>query len=346
MKQLQIKDHYSRKEIEHLLWAIRGKHYSDHQMQVIYRQYREKTGQPTFPKEAVTQMLLRTIALQLYPQQAVEKIAARLNSGEIGDYIKFTSQLLTSIEKLRSIRLPETVTKDLKFLSDAMVGCGLKRLSDYSLKKKIGEYLRETNDGVRQVYDCNCLSGAVINGVLEREYYKVHKLTWGLTSLSKSLVERATTLKTVIELLQQSECQLKVVPIVDNQMSDDEKCRRAITRIKKDLHSYGVDENRMRLVCLKFIKKFGKSGRRKLSQAVHPDVCMARNANAFQIVLNTCSEYDNGVGVDLEIDRLQEEVKPKVKHKRSFHHSDRWKEYVARRRKQGWHSAYYGSAAG
>jgi hypothetical protein len=141
------------------------------------------------------------------------------------------------------------------------------------------------------------------------------------------------------------ELDIKVIPIMSkDSLGEDEKLKRAIAFIKRDLTGY-TTEDKMKLVCLRFIKKYGKSGRRKLSAVVHPDVCKDKNAQLFQVVLNSCASFDDGIGITEEIARLSKAVKSKEqRYKRPFHRSDKWQEYVARRKANGWHSRYYGDA--
>jgi hypothetical protein len=288
---------------------------------------------------------MRTVAGQLLPQQKIELVAEKPVSSDLQDFINFTNQLLGNIENIKKIRLPDTEVHDLSFLGDAMVGCGLKRYSKTTLQRKVCSYLRENNQQVTQKYDYNCLSGATINGVLQAEYNKIHKIPWGLTSFSQDLVQRSRYLKEAIQVLESVKLDLKVIPIMSNaRLSEDEKLRRAIASIKRDLPVY-QSEDKMKLVCLRFIRKYGKSGRRQLSAVVHPDICKEKNASLFQVVLNSYSVFDDGIGIVEEISRLTKAVKSgEQKHKRKFHHSDKWNEYVERRRARGWHSQYYGDA--
>ena len=336
---------HSRRDIENLILGIRGKLYSERQMQSLYSKVRDKVGQQQFNNYQVAQILMRTVAGQLFPQQKIESVAEKLINKDLQDFINFTNQLLGNIENIKKIRLPDTEVRDLSFLGDAMVGCGLKRYSKTTLQKKVRYYLRENNQRVTQKYDYNCLSGATINGVLQTEYNKIHKIPWGLTNFSQELVQRSRYLKQAIQILESVQIDLKVILIMSNTgLSEDEKLRRAIAAIKRDLSGY-TSEDKMKLVCLRFIKKYGKSGRRQLSAVVHPDVCKDRNASLFQVVLNGCASFDDGVGISEEIARLTKAVKTgEQKHKRKFHHSDKWNKYVERRRANGWHSQYYGDA--
>jgi hypothetical protein len=272
-------------------------------------------------------------------------VAEKLVSKDLQDFISYTNQLLGNIENIKKIKLPDTEVRDLKFLADAMVGCGLKRYSQTTLQRKVREYLKENNQKITQKYDYSCLSGATINGVLQAEYNKVHKIPWGLTSFSQELVQRSRHLKAAIQVLESVELDIKVIPIMSkDSLGDDEKLKRAITAIKRDLSGY-TTEDKMKLVCLRFIKKYGKSGRRKLSAVVHPDVCKDKNAPLFQVILNSCASFDDGIGITEEIARLTKAVKSKEqRYKRPFHRSDKWQEYIERRKANGWHSRYYGDA--
>jgi hypothetical protein len=336
---------YSRKDIENFILGIRGKAYSERQMKLLYSKVRDKVGQQFFNNYQVAQILVRTVASQLFPQQNIDRVAEKLVSKDLQDFISYTNQLLGNIENIKKIKLPDTEVRDLKFLADAMVGCGLKRYSQTTLQRKVRAYLKENNQKITQKYDYSCLSGATINGVLQTEYNKVHKLSWGLTSFSQELVQRSRHLKAAIQVLESVELDIKVIPIMSkDSLGEDEKLKRAIASIKRDLSGY-TTENKMKLVCLRFIKKYGKSGRRKLSAVVHPDVCKDKNAGLFQVVLNSCASFDDGIGITEEIARLTKAVKSKEqRYKRPFHRSDKWQEYVERRKANGWHSRYYGDA--
>ncbi len=336
---------YSRKDIENFILGIRGKAYSERQMKLLYSKVRDKVGQQFFNNYQVAQILVRTVASQLFPQQNIDRVAEKLVSKDLQDFISYTNQLLGNIENIKKIKLPDTEVRDLKFLADAMVGCGLKRYSQTTLQRKVRAYLKENNQKITQKYDYSCLSGATINGVLQTEYNKVHKLSWGLTSFSQELVQRSRHLKAAIQVLESVELDIKVIPIMSkDSLGEDEKLKRAIASIKRDLPGY-TTENKMKLVCLRFIKKYGKSGRRKLSAVVHPDVCKDKNAGLFQVVLNSCASFDDGIGITEEIARLTKAVKSKEqRYKRPFHRSDKWQEYVERRKANGWHSRYYGDA--
>jgi hypothetical protein len=314
-------------------------------MKLLYSKVRDKVGQQFFNNYQVAQILVRTVASQLFPQQNIDLVAEKLVSKDLQDFISYTNQLLGNIENIKKIKLPDTEVRDLKFLADAMVGCGLKRYSQTTLQRKVRAYLKENNQKVTQKYDYSCLSGATINGVLQTEYNKVHKLSWGLTSFSQELVQRSRHLKAAIQVLESVELDIKVIPIMSkDSLGEDEKLKRAIASIKRDLPGY-TTENKMKLVCLRFIKKYGKSGRRKLSAVVHPDVCKDKNAGLFQVVLNSCASFDDGIGITEEIARLTKAVKSKEqRYKRPFHRSDKWQEYVERRKANGWHSRYYGDA--
>lgn len=340
-----MEQRYSRNDIENLILGIRGKTYSERQMKLLYSKVRDKVGQQLFNNYQVTQILMRVVAGQLFPQQSIGKVAEKLTGKDLQNFISYTSQLLGNIENIKKIRLPDIEVRDLSFLGDAMVGCGLKRYSKTTLQKKVREYLRENNQRVTQKYDYSCLSGATISGVLQTEYNKVHKIPWGLTSFSQELVQRSRHLRAAIQILESVQVDLKVVPIMKNAgLPEDEKLRRAIASIKRDLPRY-TSEDKMKLICLRFIKKYGKSGRRQLSAVVHPDICKAKNASLFQVVLNSCAEFDDGIGISEEIAKRAKAVKSgDKKHKRKFHHSDKWNEYVERRRANGWHSQYYGDA--
>ena len=340
-----MKQQYSRNDIENLILGIRGKHYSERQMKLLYSKVRDKVGQQLFNSYQVAQILIRTVSGQLFPQQNIDKVAEKLCSKDLQDFITYTNQLLCNIENIKKIKLPDTEVRDLNFLADAMVGCGLKRYSKATLQKKVRDYLRENNHCVTQKYDYSCLSGATINGVLHTEYNKLHKLPWGLTSFSQELVQRAKYLKEAIQILESVQFDLKVIPTMINAgLSENDKLKRAIAAIKRDLPGY-QSEDKMKLVCLRFIKKYGKSGRRQLSAVVHPDICKLKNATVFQTVLNSCSGFDDGIGIATEITKLTKAVKASEhKHKRPFHRSENWQEYVERRRAKGWHSQYYGDA--
>jgi hypothetical protein len=336
---------YSRKDIENFILGIRGKAYSERQMKLLYSKVRDKVGQQFFNNYQVAQILVRTVASQLFPQQNIDRVAEKLVSKDLQDFISYTNQLLGNIENIKKIKLPDTEVRDLKFLADAMVGCGLKRYSPTTLQRKVRAYLKENNQKITQKYDYSCLSGATINGVLQTEYNKLHKIPWGLTSFSQELVQRSRHLKAAIQVLESVELDIKVIPIMSkDSLGEDEKLKRAIASIKRDLPGY-TTENKMKLVCLRFIKKYGKSGRRKLSAVVHPDVCKDKNAGLFQVVLNSCASFDDGIGITEEIARLTKAVKSKEqRYKRPFHRSDKWQEYVERRKANGWHSRYYGDA--
>jgi hypothetical protein len=212
------------------------------------------------------------------------------------------------------------------------------------LQNKVREYLRENNQRVTQKYDYNCLSGATINGVLQQEYSKLHHLPWGLTSFSQELVERSRYLKEAIQILESVQVDIKVIPTMSNTgLPEEEKLRRAIAAIKRDLPRY-QSEDKMTLVCLRFLQKYGKAGRRKLSSVVHPDVCKVKNSKVFQTILNSCAEFDDGVGIQQEINKLAKAVKGEQRYKRPFHKSQKWQEYIERRKANGWHSQYYGDA--
>jgi hypothetical protein len=340
-----MKQQYSRDDIENLILGVRGKKYSERQMKMFYSNVRDKIGQQFFSDFQVAQILMRVVSSQLFPQQSINKIAEKLIDRDLQDFIAYTQQLLGNIENLKIIKLPEAEVRDLNFLMDAMVGCGLKRYAKSTLQKKVRSYLKENNQRVTQKYDYTHLSGATINGVLQAEYNKIHKLPWGLTSFSQELVERSHHLREAIQILEAVQLDLKVVPIMSNSgLPEEEKLRRAIASIKRDLPGYD-SEDKMKLVCLRFIKKYGKSGRRKLSAVVHPDICKVRNASLFQTILNSCSNFDDGIGVSEEIARLTKVVKSQgQRHKRSFHRSENWQGYVERRRANGWHSQYYGDA--
>jgi hypothetical protein len=314
-------------------------------MKLLYSKVRDKVGQQFFNNYQVAQILVRTVASQLFPQQNIEIVAEKLVSKDLQDFISYTNQLLGNIENIKKIKLPDTEVRDLKFLADAMVGCGLKRYSQTTLQRKVRAYLKENNQKITQKYDYSCLSGATINGVLQAEYNKVHKIPWGLTSFSQELVQRSRHLKAAIQVLESVELDIKVIPIMSkDSLGDDEKLKRAITAIKRDLSGY-TTEDKMKLVCLRFIKKYGKSGRRKLSAVVHPDVCKDKNAPLFQVILNSCASFDDGIGITEEIARLTKAVKSKEqRYKRPFHRSDKWQEYIERRKANGWHSRYYGDA--
>jgi hypothetical protein len=74
-------------------------------------------------------------------------------------------------------------------------------------------------------------------------------------------------------------------------------------------------------------------------------VCKDKNAQLFQVVLNSCASFDDGIGITEEIARLTKAVKSKEqRYKRPFHRSDKWQEYIERRKANGWHSRYYGDA--
>ncbi len=338
-----MEQQYSRRDIENMILGVRGKAYSERQMKTLYSKVRDKIGQQMFNGYQVAQILIRVVAGQLFPQQDIDKVAERLTSQELQEYIKYTNQLLGNIENIKKIKLPDTEVRDLDFLASAMVGCGLKRYAKSTLQKKVREFLKKDNQEITQKYNYSCLSGATINGVLQNEYSKIHKISWGLTSFSQELVTRSRQLKAAIQVLESVE--LKVIPILGSSgMSEDEKFRRAIASIKRDLPGYN-SEDKMRLVCLRFVRKYGKSGRRKLSTVTHPDVCKDKNAAVFQRVLNSCSEFDDGVGISEEIARLSKAVRTKEqRHKRTFHRSEKWLEYVERRKTNGWHSRYYGDA--
>ncbi|MFM5991394.1 MAG: hypothetical protein ACKPA7_30880 [Sphaerospermopsis kisseleviana] len=341
----EMKQEYSRNDIENLILGIRGKKYSERQMKLLYSKVRDKIGQQLFNNYQVSQILIRTVSGQLFPQQNIDKVAEKLCNKDLQDFITYTSQLLCNIENIKKIKLPDTEVRDLNFLADAMVGCGLKRYSKATLQKKVRDYLKEDNLCVTQKYDYSCLSGATINGVLHTEYNKLHRLPWGLTNLSLELVERSRYLKEAIAVLKSVQLDLKVIPIMSNVgLSEDEKLKRAIASIKRDLAGY-QSEDKMKLVCLRFIRKYGKSGRRKLSAVVHPDVCKDKNAPLFQVILNSCASFDDGIDIIGEIARLSKAVKFKdQRYKRPFHRSDKWQEYVERRKANGWHSRYYGDA--
>lgn len=340
-----VTQQYSRKDIENFILGIRGKAYSERQMKLLYSKVRDKVGQQFFNNYQVAQILVRTVASQLFPQQNIDTVAEKLVSKDLQDFISYTNQLLGNIENIKKIKLPDTEVRDLKFLADAMVGCGLKRYSQTTLQRKVRAYLKENNQKVTQKYDYSCLSGATINGVLQTEYNKLHRIPWGLTSFSQELVQRSRHLKSAIQVLESVELDIKVIPIMSkDSLGEDEKLKRAIASIKRDLSGY-TTEDKMKLVCLRFIKKYGKSGRRKLSAVVHPDVCKDKNAQLFQVVLNSCASFDDGIGITEEIARLTKAVKSKEqRYKRPFHRSDKWQEYVERRKANGWHSRYYGDA--
>ena len=338
-----MEQQHSRKDIENLILGIRGKHYSERQMKFLYSAVRDTVGQQFFNNYQVAQILIRAVAGQLFPQQNRDLVAKKLVTKDLQDFITYTNQLLGNIENIKKIKLPDTAVRDLKFLADAMVGCGLKRYSQATLQKKVRDYLKENNQKITQKYDYSCLSGATINGVLQAEYNKLHKLPWGLTSFSQELVQRSRYLKEAMQLLESVD--LKVIPIMRNTgLPEEEKLRRAIASIKRDLPRY-TSEDKMKLVCLRFIEKYGKLGRRQLSAVVHPDMCKEKNASLFQTILNSCASFDGGIGISEEIARLTKSVKSREqKHKRPFHHSDKWNEYVERRKANGWHSQYYGDA--
>lgn len=335
---------YSRQDIENFILGLRGKPYSHRQMLKFYAAVRDNVGQQLFSSEQVKRILINVIAGQLFPQQNKLKIANKLDDQELSSYISYLKQLLGNIENIKRIRIPDTEFRDLDFLRDALIGCGLKRYTKTTLQAKVRNYLREANGGVTQKYDYSQLSGATINGVLESEYSKLHKLPWGLSSFSQELVKRSQYLREAIALLESNNSSKTEDLIIPNNLAEQECLDRAIRRIKRDLPRYS-DETKMKLVCLKFIKRYGKPGRRKLSTVVHPDVCKDKNASLFQSVLNDCSYFDNGNGIQEEIVRLTKKIsQDKKPYKRKFHHSAKWQEYVERRRANGWHSQYYGDA--
>lgn len=332
---------YSRKDIENMIIGLRGKPYGSRQMKYFYAAIRDKIGQQEFSPEATVKILFRVVASQLFPQRKLDTIAETLTTNEIEKFIEYTSQLLGNIESVKTIKVPETSIFDLDFLADAFVGLGLKRYKPGTLKTKIREYLRSENQQVTQTYDYNHISGAVVNGVLLREYGKVHNLKLGLTVFSSDLVERSHFLKQAIELLEQYKHTIKLTPL-GCELLPDEKLKRAVTRIKNNLSVLSQDENKAKLTCIRFLTAYGKPGFRQLSLITHPDVCKSKFAGEFQRILNSCYKLVSNGTAKEEMAKLKN--KKEKRHKRAFHKSPKWQEYVERRRAKGWHSQYYGDA--
>ena len=156
---------------------------------------------------------------------------------------------------------------------------------------------------------------------------------------------RSRYLREAIEILESVEIDSKIVPIMSKQdLPEDEKLRRAIAVIKRDLPTY-QSEDKIKLVCLKFILKFGNNGKRKLSMVTHPDINKEKNASLFQIILNSCAEFNSAVEIQEELSRISKAIKSREqRYKRKFHRSQKWLEYIERRKAKGWHSQYYGDA--
>lgn len=333
----------SRQDIENMIIGLRGKPYSTRQMKYLYAAVRDKIGQELFNTEQCAKILFRVVASQLYPQRKLTKVLESITTEEIDKFIDYITQLLGNIESIKTIRVPDTSIHNLEFLCDALVGLGLKRYKPGTLKCKVREYLRSENHQVTQTYDYNNLSGATINGVLLREYCKVTNLKLGLTIFSQDLVKRSQFLKQAVDILEQHKhniCNVKL----GYELPEDERLNRAVIRIKNSLSILSQDENKAKAACLRFLNKYGKSGFKKLSMTTHPDICKSKFANRFQQILNSCYDFISSGGcVNSELLKLKNTTKNR--HKRKFHKSDKWLEYIERRKSKGWHSQYYGDAS-
>lgn len=334
---------YTKTEIENMIVGLRGKPYSTRQMKYLYAAVRTRVGQQKFNIEQTVKILYRVIVTQLYPQRKLDKIAENISYQEIEQFIEFTSRLLGNIESLKTIQVPEIGKYNLEFLAEAFVGLGLKRYKTGTLKTKIREYLRNENGNVTQIYDYKSISGSVINGVLLYEYCKVHKVK-GLSIYSQDFVQRSQYLRFAISVLNQYKDTIKIASIT-SEITEEERLIRAVNKIKNNIPIAMSDVDKVRIMCLRFIHKYGKLGFRKLSLEIHPDVCKSKFAGDFQKILNSCYEFSSdGNCVTSEIKNLMNRQQPR-KYKRKFHKSQKWQDYIARRRQNGWHSQYYGDAS-
>jgi hypothetical protein len=234
---------------------------------------------------------------------------------------------------------------DSNFLPEALL---------YGVVEQVRDHIQFINEFDKYRYDYNRISGRIINGVLLQEYNKVNKTTWNLEKASQSLVARARILEDALAIMQHVanlQANLAYIKPLHCAETEDEKLTRAIALIVDRLARLGDDYDNAYHICLKFIKRWGRSGRRKLSLASHPDYCKAPNAHQFQVILNTCGKYDSGVsdnGETIEdaiaLYKARLDARPK-RCKRKFHYSPKWEEYKERRKSEGWHTKLRGSAS-
>ena len=361
---MQPQTTYSRTDIIRYITAIRGKPYCQRHQQKLWADYRTQIGQMQFTPEQTAKILTRTIAFNLYPSLNIENVNDKITQSDIAEFKQYVGGLIAQIEQIGKIELHHKVSRDLNFLRDSLVGCGLRRYSIATLKDKVRDYLRETDSGIPRKFDYNHISGTILNGVMQREYTAMvsgHR-TGGrcelnsdhievyLTAQSEQIRLRAIALTETLQVLEslgESVPDFKPEPKVMNHNSGLEL---SIKFIKSKMHSFGTDEDLIKLVCLKFITKYGKRGRRLLSLSTHPDTCRdfsdiyniyRFNAERFQRILNLCAEFED-YELASEISRLKEVIGSR-KRKRSvrpFHYSVKWNAYVQRRKSEGWHQCY------